>query len=247
MCEEAVYAYRIIDVATPVTVVARAFASFAPRFSWSVNGVSLPVHGMVQQVTVPVRVTGTVPKLGEPAKDGVPLLLSYLVTDFNDRSQLDITNLAFPGNIDGLEFTAVMTESGSTVLPGLLTGSTSVSPTMRDYRLEARWYEDVSRCNLHWVGVAAVNREALLGKLAELKNTPDPSPEQLQGVVLAARAYAEAAGEVIADAPTAMSTLADVLDRASTALRASDNGVELAGGGQVFRTATTRTDTKQQP
>ncbi|MDQ6877665.1 MAG: hypothetical protein M3082_08175 [Candidatus Dormibacteraeota bacterium] len=237
MCGEGVYSYRIIDVVTPVSVVAQAFASFAPRFTWSVNGVSLPFHGTQQQVTIPVRVTETAPGHGQPAQDGVLLSFSYLITDFNGWSQLDIKNLGFPGNIDGLEFTAVMSEAGAIVPSGVRTGSTTANPIFRDYSFEIRWYEDVSRCNVHAVGVAAINRKALLGEIFVLKNTPDPSPEQLNRVVLAARAYARAAGEVTSGAPGSVSTLANVLNRATMALRAGDDGVELAGDGQIVRAA----------
>lgn len=235
LCPEGTYAYHVVDVTAPVSVVARSPGTYAPRFTWKLNGVDLPTHGAAQQVTVPVRVVDTMPGKGEPAQDGVPLTVRYTITDSSDRSQLDLVNLSFPGNVDAIEIRVVMSEAGRSVIPGEFVGSTTIAPAYRDYDMEWRWYNDVSRCNPKALGEAVVHHDALMGKLFALKNLPDPAPDQVADLVDAATRYAAAVGELAAPAPNVTTTISQLLPAASEGLRNTDVRPEIADGRQTFR------------
>ncbi|MDQ4502585.1 hypothetical protein [Sinomonas sp. ASV322] len=233
-CEESTYSYRVVDITAPVSIVARAPGAFAPRFRWSVNGVPVSGSGVTRQATVPVRVVNTAPGGSEPAKDGVPLTISYLITDLPDRSQVTITNLSFPGNIDGLDVTAVMTEAGAANL-GSTSGTTSVAPRYRDYDMEARWYLDVAACNPKSLGEAVVHRDAMLGKLFALKNLPDPSPEQLVDLAHEAVRFLESSRDLVSAAANDQSVVAALLPPLSAALTRRDLDTVVGLEGRVFR------------
>jgi hypothetical protein len=236
ICEKEVYLYHQIDLTTPVSVVARAPGALAPHFSWELNGVALSSHSGPTQTTIPVRLVDTVPGMGEPAQENVPLLVTYVISDSSDRSQLTVTNLGFPGNVDALTFRAVMTEPGREVVPGQYTGSATASPRYRDYDMECRWYSDVERCNPQALGEAVIYRDALLGKLFALKNLPDPPPDQLADLADTAARYAAAAASLAATAPDVGRTLAILLPALSHALAAADTSAEITGR-TTFRAA----------
>jgi hypothetical protein len=217
-----------------VSILARAPGAFAPRFRWSINGVTVLGADVPQQVILPVRVVDTVPGTGEPAQDGVWLPISYLITDMPDRSQLTITNLSFPGKFDDIEITAVMTEP---VVPGQFTGTTSVSPRYRDYDLESRWYLDVARCNSGYLGEAVVHRDALLDKLFALKNRPDPPPHQLTDLAETAARYLAAARDLVSSAANDQRTLATLVPALDAALAPTGRDIVISPEGRRFRAA----------
>jgi hypothetical protein len=188
--------------------------------------------GVTRQATVPVRVVDTVPGTAEPAQDGVQLSINYLITDMPDRSQLTITNLTFPGNVDAIEVTAIMTEAGRQ-----FTGTTSVSPRYRDYDLEPRWYFDVARCNPRSLGEAIVHRDALLGKLFALKNLPDPAPDQLGDLAEAADRYLAAARDLVSWAANDQRTLATLVPALGAALAPADRDIVVSPEGRRFSAA----------
>ena len=237
LCEESTYSYRVVDVTTPVSILARAPGAFAPRFLWRINGVAVSGAGVTRQATVPVRVVDTVPGTAEPAQDGIPLSISYLITDMPDRSQLTITNLSFPGNVDAIEVAAVMTEAGRDVIPGQFTGTTSVSPRYRNYELEPRWSFDVARCNSRYLGEAVVHRDALLDKLFALKNLPYPAPDQLGDLAEAAARYLAATRDLVSSAANDQRTLATLVPAISAALAPTDRDIVVSPEGRRFSAA----------
>jgi hypothetical protein len=235
LCPETGYEYHVVDLTSPVSVVARAPGSFAPGFLWSVGGTRV-FHG-TQQVTVLVRVVDTRPGIGEPAQDGVPLRLQCTVQDFPTTSRLDVVNLDFPGNIDGFEVKAVLTEAGVSVIPGLISTTTTIAPRTRDYAMGWRWYMDVERCNPEALWQAAVHRDALIAKVFDLKNRPDPPPpDVLADLVSAVTRYAAAAEELTRTAPTVTGTLGTLLPAVAASLTAVDLAEQVAVDGRVFRT-----------
>jgi len=247
LCPEGTYAYRVVDVTAPVSVLARSPGTYAPGFTWKLNGVDLAAHGATQQVTVPVRIVDTQPGTGEPARDGVALTVRYTITDSPDRSRLDLVNLSFPGNTDGMEIRVVMSEAGRSVIPGQFVGSTIIAPRYRDYDMEWRWYSDVSRCNPRALGRAVVHHDALISRLFALKNLPDPAPDQLADLVEAATRYAAAAAELAAPAPNVTTTINQLLPAASEGLRNTDIQPEIAAGRQTFRAPARPIESQPQP
>jgi hypothetical protein len=234
LCPEAGYDYQIIAVTSPVTVVARAPGTFAPGFLWSVGGTR--VHRGTQQVTVPVRVVDTRPGKGEPVQDGVPLRLQCTVKDFATTSQLDVVNLDFPGNVDGIEVKAVLTEQAVTVIPGKISATTTIAPRMRSYAMSWQYYQDVERCNPSALWQAAVDRNALLAKIFDIKNRPDPPPpEVLADLVAAAVRYAAATEELTRTAPNVTGTTDELLPSVAESLVVADAAEEVELAGRVFR------------
>lgn len=221
---------------TPVTVTARAPGSFAPSFQWFVGGTRVS-PGPSQQVTVRVRVVDTRPGTGEPAQDDVPLRLTCTVTDFATTSQLDVVNLDFPGNIEGFEVKAVLSEAGVSVIPGLVNATTTIAPRTRSYAMSPQWYRDVERCNPDALWQVGVYRNALVAKIFDLKNRPDPPPpEVLADLVAAAARYGAAAQELTRTAPTVAGTLEDLVPALAAGLAATATAEEVQVEGNVFRT-----------
>ncbi len=238
LCEANVYTYRVVDVATKTTATARAPGTFMPRFSWSIAGVRLTDLGKGQIITIPVTVTGTVPGFDQPPPQrGVPMRLFCLITDFIDRSQLEITNLDFPGNTAPVEISTVMAESASTTIPGLFNSSASNSFTTRGYDLGMSWITDVDRCNPRLTDRVKASQEVLNDEIFNLKNVPHPHPpERLEAVVRAAQAYGEDVREMVAATAVSMETLREVLAPPSAASRANQSVTVVIGEGQAFRT-----------
>ena len=234
LCPEAEYDYQIVDVTSPVTIVARAPGTFAPGFLWSVGGTR--IYRGTQQVTVPVRVVDTRPGSGEPAQDGVPLRLRCTVKDVATTSQLDVVNLDFPGNVDGIEVKAVLTEEGVTVIPGKISATTTIAPRMRSYAMSWQYYQDVERCDSSALRQAAVDRNALLTKIFDIKNRPDPPPpEVLADLVAAAVRYAAATEELTRRAPNVTGTIDELLPSFAGSLGVADAAEEIEAAGHVFR------------
>jgi hypothetical protein len=233
LCDERPYSYTLFDVTGPVSVQARAPGSALPTFTWSVNGVNLPSTGP-GQVTIPVRVVDTTPAHGEAPREGVPLRLQFTVTNTSGTSQVDLVNLDFPGNVESLTIRASMVESGLPAGAAVITASVDVVPTYRDYGMERQWYLDVDSCNPHVLGNAALHRSELLRKIADLKNLPDPPPEQLHDLVESADRYAKAAAKVTASAPNIGTTLRVLLPDTIAAARSATLAVDLQAGAQHF-------------
>ena len=250
LCDERPYSYTLFDVTGPVSVQARAPGSALPTFTWSVNGVNIPGTGP-GPVTVPVRVIDTTPAHGEPAQPGVPLTLQFSVTNAPGTSQIDLVNLNFPGNVESLTVTASMVEAGLPAGTAAIAASVDVVPTYRDYGMEWQWYRDVDRCNPHVLGSAAMHRSALLHKIADLKNLPDPPPERLQDLVDSARRYADAIAEVSASAPNIGTTPRVLLPDALAADRSAAPTTDLHTGTHYFtansKVEDTQSDTGGDP
>jgi hypothetical protein len=235
LCPEKGYDYHILDVTTPVSVVARAPGAFAPGFQWFVGGTR--VSRGTQNVTVRVRVVDTRPGAGEPAEDDVPLRLTCTVTDFATTSRLDVVNLDFPGNIEGFEVKAVLSEAGVSVIPGLVFGTASIAPRMRGYAMGLQWYQDVERCNPDALWQVGVYRNALVAKLSDLKNRPDPPPEVIADLVAAAVRYHDATRELSRVVPMVAGTLSELVPTLSAGLSATDAAEQIDLAGHLFRTA----------
>ena len=219
---------------SPVTIVARAPGSFAPGFLWSVGGTR--VFPGTQQVTVRVRVVDTRPGTGEPAQDDVPLRLQCTVKDFPTTSQVEVVNLDFPGNIDGFEVKAVLTEAGVTVIPGKISAATTIAPRTRSYAMSLQWYLDVERCNPDVLWQVAVYREALLAKVFDLRHRPDPPPpEVLADLAASAARYAAAAEELTRTAPTVTGTIEELGPAITAGRAAADLAEQVVVDGRVFR------------
>lgn len=234
LCPEKGYDYHVVDVTTPVTVVARAPGSFAPSFQWFVGGTR--VRRGTADVTVRVRVIDTRPGTGEPALDDVPLRLRCTVTDFPANSRLDVVNLDFPGNIEGFEVKAVLSEAAVSVIPGLVFGTLTIAPRMRSYAMGMQWYQDVERCNPDALWQVGVYRNALVGKLSDLKNRPDPPPpDVLADLVAAAVRYADAARELSRTAPMVAGTLEELVPVVAAGITAADAVEQVEFAGHVFR------------
>jgi hypothetical protein len=234
-CPKGEYDYHVVDMTTPVTVTARAPGSFAPSFQWFVGGTRVTA-GPSQQVTVRVRVVNTRPGTGEPAEDDVPLRLRCTVTDSATTSRLDVVNLDFPGNIEGFEVKAVLSEAGVSVIPGLLNATTTVAPRTRGYAMSVQWYRDVERCNADALWRVGVYRNALVAKVFDLKNRPDPPPhEVLADLVAAAARYGAAAQELTRTASGVVGTLEELVPALAAGLVVADAAEEVRVDGRVFR------------
>ncbi|WP_432887959.1 hypothetical protein ACQPYH_06375 [Kribbella sp. CA-245084] len=235
-CPNASYEYHVLNVTTRVSITARAPGSFAPTFLWFVGGTRV-TRGPAQQVTVRVRVVDTRPGTGEPAQDDVPLQLWCTVTDSATTSQLDIVNLDFPGNTEGFEVKTVLSEAGMSVIPGLVNTTTTVAPRTRSYAMSQQWYRDVERCNADALWQVGVYRNALLAKVFDLKNWPDPpSPEVLADLVAAAARYGDAAQELTRTTSGVADTLEKLVPALAAGLTATDAAEEVRVDGHVFRT-----------
>jgi hypothetical protein len=236
LCPEEAYEYHVVDITTPVTVTARAPGSFAPSFQWFVGGTRVTA-GPSQQVTVRVRVVDTRLGTGEPAEDDVPLRLRCTVTDSATTSRLDAVNLDFPGNIEGFEVKAVLSEAGVSVIPGLLNATTTVAPRTRGYAMSLQWYRDVERCNPDALWQVGVYRNALVAKVFDLKNRPDPPPpDVLADLVAAAARYGAAAQELTRTASGVAGTLEELVPALAAGLVVADAAEEVRVDGRVFRT-----------
>lgn len=244
-CHAKIYTYHIKNLTTTTTAIARAPGAFSPGFTWTVGGTKLPdlpVGGTITVgITIPVTITVTVPGNKQPApQSGVLLNLNCVITQFGNQSQLDITNLNFPGNTAPVEISVVMAEPNSTTIPGLVGNSTSQSLTTRGFLLDSQYYADIGRCGLSLVDKVKDYQNVLLLDLSRIKGLAHPPPpEQLDGLVRVAQLYGQGVEELLARTSGSLDTLTNILGPAKPNTIPGSGGTFVSGPGQDFFTADT--------
>lgn len=193
-CEEQVYSYSLVDITSHLNVQAYAFGMAFPQFTWTVNGKTLSTIGKQTFDHLDVVVNDTTPR-----KDDVPFAHSlpvvYKITNNANGSLLEITNQTFPGNIDQLEIKVKVNEK---LVPGSPQAEAVDTEQLRTrgYQMEPRYTQDVYNCNWHPATQVNLAKEALLGRIFIIKNTPDPAPDELIALTQEAQRYAAALDEL---------------------------------------------------
>ena len=221
-----------------MSILARAPGAFAPRFLWRINGVAVSGAGVTRQATVPVRVVDTVPGTAKPAQDGIPLSISYLITDMPERSQLAITNLSFPGNVDAIEVADHHDRGRPGRHPRAVHWNHQRKPTVSQLRTGAPL---VLRRRQVQLALSRGGRRSS-GRLAgssffALKNLPYPAPDQLGDLAEAAARYLAATRNLVSSAANDQRTLATLVPAISAALAPTDRDIVVSPEGRRFSAA----------
>jgi hypothetical protein len=173
LCPARDYTYAIDDIPFQMTVQAVTRGFLSAEFDWTLGGTALPVHGLMEEATVNVRITDTTP--GKDPVTTVAAPVRYIILDSRNTSTLKFWNETFPGNGD-VDITAVAHDGEAS---GFKASRTENWPYQtRKFAMDPPYATDVKACNPRFVDLSV-----LIQKLGErlfiLKTLPDPTPEQL--------------------------------------------------------------------
>lgn len=189
------YTYQREDVTTQLTIAAHATGYADATFTWSVNGTPLTWPGGTTAVsaTVPVTITDTMPYSNEPPVPAMLPILFAVAKGWNTSTLLIRNAGVFPGNAT-IDITAQASET--LVANDPLTGHTETLPfAMRSYDMSSAYWKDLFQCRGRALYEMSHAVAAIADSVTILKNTPDPSPEQLTALASMAIRYTRALRE----------------------------------------------------
>ena len=181
--KEYTYAIQQYGVVSVYRAVAAGFAQAS--FSWRVGTTVLATHGQTSTASVPVTLTDTVPFGAESLPRS--LTIQYTIVDGWNTSRLTFNNVDYPGNV----VIDVFVDAQETLIPNeaVTTGSSEAGLAIFEYVFDPPWDQDVRRCNLRPILQISKDIAEMSDQLTILKNTPDPSPGQLQRFAHVLRQY----------------------------------------------------------
>jgi hypothetical protein len=180
-CPEKEYIYWTETQIDEVNVLALGLGFLSATFTWTVNGVELPVHASQSFATIPGGLWVWQPD-GKKTTTGSGTTITYVISDDWNRSTLRIRNTEFDGDCE-LDIVAHAREAAAS--DGQTDGAGSYPLSAIATTIEDAYYADRRRCNPTFTALdrdlAALGHEIFIAK-----TLPDPPPDGMLRKVLTA-------------------------------------------------------------